>query len=150
MAIVSSTTTISAAIDVVFAIAQDVEKFPDYMPNVKSLDVVERDGNRVITRWVGEVEDLRIKIRWTEEDVWDPTAKTCAFRQLEGDYKTLRGIWRFTDLGDGTTRFDSELELEYDVPLIGPLIKGLIAKKAKENLDQTLAAIKRAAESLGA
>ena len=147
MAIVNSTTTISAQVDRVYAIAQDVEKFPEYMPNVKSIEVIDREGNRVVTKWVGEVEDLRIRIRWTEEDIWDPPAKTCAFRQLEGDYKTLRGIWRFTDLGDGTTRFDSELELEYDVPLIGPLIKGLIAKKAKENLDQTLAAIKRAAEA---
>jgi ribosome-associated toxin RatA of RatAB toxin-antitoxin module len=147
VAIVNSTTTINAPLEKVYAIAQDVEKFPDYMPNVKSLEIVERDGNRVVTKWVGEVEDLRIKIRWTEEDIWDSAAKTCTFRQLEGDYKTLRGIWRFADLGDGTTRFDSELEIEYDVPLIGPLIKGLIAKKAKQNLDQTLAAIKRAAES---
>jgi coenzyme Q-binding protein COQ10 len=146
MATVNSTTTINAPVDKVYATAQDVLKFPEYMSNVKSLEIIDRDGDRLITRWVGEVEDLRIKIRWTEEDIWDPVAKTCTFRQLDGDYKTMQGVWRFIDLGDGTTRFDSDLEVEYDVPLIGGLIKGLIAKKVKENLDETLAAIKRASE----
>ena len=146
MATVNSTTTINAPVDKVYAIAQDVTKFPDYMSNVKSIEIVERDGDRVVAKWVGEVEDLHIKIRWTEEDIWDPVARTCTFRQLEGDYKTMQGVWRFVDLGDGTSRFDSELEVVYDVPLIGPLIKGLIAKKVKENLDETLAAIKRASE----
>jgi uncharacterized membrane protein len=147
MAVVRSETRINAPVDRVFAVARDVETFPDYMPNVKSIAVIERDGDRVVTKWNAEAEDLRIKIRWTEEDIWDPAAKTCTFRQIEGDYKTFHGVWRFIDEGDGVTRFESELEVEYDVPLIGPLIRGLIAKKAKENLDQTLAAIKRAAES---
>jgi len=147
VAIVRSETKIGAPVEKVFAIARDVEKFPQFMPNVKSIEVIERDGDRVVTKWTAEAEDLRIKIRWTEEDIWDPVAKTCEFRQIEGDYKTFRGVWRFIDQGGGTTTFESELEVEYDVPLIGPLIRGLIAKKAKENLDNTLAAIKRAAES---
>jgi coenzyme Q-binding protein COQ10 len=147
VAIVKSEITIGVPVAKVYETARDVERFPEYMPNLRSVEVVERQGNRVVTRWVGEVEDLRIKIRWTEEDVWDPEARTCTFRQIEGDYKTLRGLWRFVDLGDGKTRFESEVEIEYDVPLIGPLIKGLIAKKAKENLDHTLAAVKRQAES---
>jgi uncharacterized membrane protein len=147
MAVVKSETRIGAPLDRVFAVARDVARFPEYMDNVKSIEVVETDGDRVVTRWDAEAEDLRIRIRWTEEDVWDPVARTCTFRQIEGDYKTFRGVWRFTDEGEGVTRFESELEVEYDVPLIGPLIRGLIAKKAKQNLDQTLAAIKRAAES---
>ncbi len=59
MAIVNSTTTINAPVDSVYAVAQDVERFPSYMPNVKSIEIVERAGDRVVTKWVGEVEDLR-------------------------------------------------------------------------------------------
>ena len=53
----------------------------------------------------------------------------------------------FQKVVEVVARFDSEIEVEYDVPLIGPLIKGIIAKKMKENVDNMLAAIKARVET---
>ncbi len=149
MAVVTSSVTIHAPVDHVMALAKDIEKFPQFMNEVQSVEILERGpGGRVISRWRAALPELRLKVKWTEEDLWDDAARTCAFHQIEGDYGKLEGLWTFTPTGpdERETRFDSRLEIEYDVPLIGPLLKGVIAKKAKENLDATLAAIQRRAE----
>jgi ribosome-associated toxin RatA of RatAB toxin-antitoxin module len=146
--IVQSSIEINGPIDEVYALAKNVESFPEFMPDVKSINVVERseDGRRTVVDWVGIVKEFRTTIKWTEEDIWDDHAHTCTFSLVKGDYSKYGGVWKFTDLG-GRTRFDSEIEVEYDVPLIGPLIRGIIAKKMKENVDNMLAAIKERVES---
>lgn len=148
MPIITSSIEINGPIDEVYRLAKDVESFPQFMPDLKSVKVLERssDGTRTVTEWVGIVKEFRTTIKWTEEDVWDDAARTCVFSLVKGDYSKYSGVWKFADLG-GRTRFDSEIEVEYDVPLVGPLIKGIIAKKMKENVDNMLAAIKAKVES---
>lgn len=146
MAVVESSTVIHAPVEKVMALARDVERFPEFMENVLSVEILEEEPNgRVVSRWKAAIPELRISETWTEEDRWDEEERTCRFRQVEGNYKTYEGLWTFSPVPEGT-RFDSTLDIEYDVPLIGPLIKGIVAKKAKENLDATLAAIKKRAE----
>jgi len=145
---VESSIEINGPIDEVYSLAKDVESFPEFMPDVKSIRVVERsdDGKRTVCEWVGIVKEFRTTIKWTEEDIWDDDAHTCVFSLVKGDYSKYSGVWTFTDLG-GRTRFDSEIEVEYDVPLVGALIKGIIAKKMKQNVDNMLAAIKERVDS---
>jgi len=150
LAIVTSSIEINGPIERVYALAKDVESFPGFMADLKSVKVLEStdNGAHTITEWVGIVKEFRTTIKWTEQDIWDDAAKTCVFTLVKGDYTRYSGRWAFADLG-GRTRFDSEIEVEYDVPLVGALIKGLIAKKMKENVDNMLLAIKRKVEQSG-
>ena len=147
MAKVQSSIEINGALADVYALAKNIETFPEFMLDVKSVKIVERsdDGSRTVSEWVGIVKEFKSTIKWTEEDIWDDQANTCTFSLVKGDYTKYSGLWTFTDLGE-TTRFDSEIEVEYDVPLVGALIKGLIAKKMKENVDNMLLAIKQQVE----
>lgn len=147
MSKIESSIEINGPLDEVYALAKNIEAFPEFMPDVKSVTVKERneDGTRTLVDWVGIVKEFKTTIKWTEEDIWDDTAHTCTFDMVKGDYSKYNGKWAFTDLG-GRTRFDSEIEVEYDVPLVGALIKGLIAKKMKENVDNMLSAIKQRVE----
>lgn len=147
MAVIQSSVEIDGPLEQVYALAKDIETFPEFMPDLKSVKVVERsdDGSRIVSDWVGIVKEFKTFVKWTEEDIWDDSARTCTFTLVKGDYSKYSGFWKFTDLG-GKTRFDSEIEVEYDVPLIGALIKGLIAKKMKDNVDNMLAAIKQKVE----
>jgi uncharacterized membrane protein len=148
LAVVQSSVEIDGPLEQVYALAKNIESFPEFMPDLKSVTIVERseDGSRIVSDWVGIVKEFKTTIKWTEQDIWDDEAKTCTFSLVKGDYSKYSGFWKFTDLG-GKTRFDSEIEVEYDVPLIGALIKGIIAKKMKENVDNMLAAIKQKVES---
>lgn len=144
---IQSSIEIDGPIEKVYQLAKDIESFPQFMPDLKSVRVIERseDGSRVVSEWVGIVKEFNTTVRWVEEDIWDDANYTCEFSLISGDYAKYSGKWKFTNLGS-RTRFDSEIEVEYDVPLIGPLIKGLIAKKMKENVDNMLAAIKQKVE----
>src|SRR5437879_1724441 len=127
---------IQAPVAEVFRVAMDVERFQEFMPDLKSLRVLERsdDGLRTVVEWVGNIPEVRTTVKWVEEDRWDPSEHTCRFTLVRGDFKSYAGAWRFLSENIGT-RFESELEYEYDIPLIGPLIKGLIHKKMQDNLD---------------
>ncbi len=146
-----STVTIAAPRERVIAIARDIESYPSFMEDVESITVVEKaeDGRSVTADWVGVVKKFGIKVRWTERDDWDPEAGYSKFRQVKGDYDQFEGEWRFTDLGDNTTRFDSVLDYRLEIPLVGPIVKQLVHKIIQANVDGTLAAIKQRSESTG-
>jgi len=148
MPTVENSIWIRADLDRVYAVARDTEAFPEFMPDVKSIRVLERsdDGRRMVVEWVGIIPEFKTTVKWVEEDLWDDAEHTCAFRFVSGDFKEYHGLWRFTPEGDGT-RFDSSVTYEYEIPLIGPLIKGVILKKMRENVDRLQQAIKGKAEA---
>jgi uncharacterized membrane protein len=140
---------VDAPVETVYAIARDVESFPDIMDDLQSITVLERseDGNRTITEWVGLVRQFAMKLKWQQEDVWDPVRHRDDFKALKGDVDELSGFWQFTE-EDGATRFESVVDFEINVPLIGPLVKNLIRKLMESNLADQMQAIKVKAEGL--
>ncbi len=146
MPTVETTTWIDAPLDRVYGIAKRNEDFPQFMKDVQSLAIVEAEGGRVVSDWVGLVSAFGLKVRWRQEDVWDDSEHVCRFQQIQGDYDKLQGTWTFRD-ENGGTRFISVVEYEYNVPTIGALVKRVIHGLVVKNLDDTLAAIKKRAES---
>ena len=141
---VHSEITISAPPERVYQLARDVESFPEFLPNVQSVTVRERVGERTVSEWVGLVPEFRRTIRWIEEDVWDDQAWQCRFRSLSGDWDRYQGKWTFAPEGGGT-RVTLDISYEYDVPLIGPLIRKLLHKLVARNADETLEGLRRRA-----
>jgi len=145
---IENSVSIHAPLATVFALARDAELFPQFMPDVESVSVTERspDGGRVVTDWVAVASDFKLKVRWTEEDLWDEAAHTCRFQQLKGDYTAYGGVWTFTSESEGVTHFQSEIDYELDIPLIGPLLKAVVARLMQSNTQKILEAIKVRAE----
>ncbi len=145
---IEQSVVINAPIEHVYKIARDVEAFPQFMQDLRSLTLVERspDGSRTVTEWVGLIREFKMTIKWTQEDQWDEAAHRDVFTMLSGDMDSMSGVWQFTPEGAGQTRFDSTVEYEYNVALIGPMVKNLIKKKMTDNLESTLNAIKQKSE----
>ena len=139
---------INADPDTVYRVGRDVERFPEFMPDVKSVTVKERseDGRRLVVEWVGYMPEFKLTVRWTEEDIWDDAARTCTFSFVSGDFKEYGGEWRF-EPAEGGTRFVSVVDYEIEIPLVGPLIKSVIKRKMSENVDKLQLALKRHIES---
>ncbi len=146
MPTVHTSVWIAAPREKVYAISKDNSSFPEFMKDVQSLTVVEQEGARVVSEYVATVSSFGLKVRWTQEDVWDDEAFTCAFRQIEGDYDLMQGIWRYTE-ENGGTRFDSDMEYEYVVPGLGPLVKKVVHSLVGKNVQGILDAIKARAEA---
>ena len=142
MPVTEAETIVPAPPERVYAAAKEIERFPEFMPNVQTVEIVERQGSRVVSRWVGRVEEFNRTIKWVEQDDWNDPERVCTFRATEGDWDKYEGVWTFEEHPDGT-RVYLRLDFEFDVPLIGPLIKGLLARLVKRNSEETLEGLKR-------
>ncbi len=145
---ISAETSIAAPPDAVYALAKDVERFPEFLPNVQEVKITAREGSRVVSEWVGLVPEFKRTIKWVEEDTWDDAARACRFRSLSGDWDRYEGEWTFSPEGEGT-RVTLALSYDYNVPLIGSLIKLLLRKLVQRNAEETLAGLKQQAMKEG-
>lgn len=143
---IESSIMINGPIEKVYECAKDIERFPEFMPDVKDVKIIERDGSRIVSAWSAYIPDFMMTVQWTEEDLWNDEAKRCDFKLVKGDYAAYSGNWTFT-ASDGGAKFESVVEYEYDVPLIGALIKGLVQKKVQENVDMILKSVKEKVEN---
>ena len=145
MPTVETTVWINAPIDKVYEIAKDSSSYPEYMKDVQSITPVERDGDRLVSDWVGLIPQFLLKVRWRQEETWDDAARTSNFRQIKGDYDRLDGRWSFVE-ENGGTRFDQFLDYEYNVPTLGPLVKKVIHSIVVKKLNNISEAFKKRAE----
>ena len=143
---VESEITIAAPIERIYALARDIERFPEFMADVQSVEILEQTPDRQVSRWVGLVKEFKRTVTWTEEDFWDEEQRRCTFRQIEGDYSKYEGTWEFAEHPQGT-EVCLQIDFEYDVPLIGSLIKGLLRRTMQANVEAMLQALKRQAEA---
>jgi len=146
MPTVNTSVWINAPLEKVYAIARDNRSFPDFMEDVESLEIVSEEGNTVVSDWVGKVPAFGLKVRWTQQDIWDHEAHSCEFTQVKGDYDKMIGSWKFTE-ENGGTKFDSVLEYEYVVPGLGTLVGKVIYGLVVKNMEGVLGAIKSRAEA---
>ncbi|MFN3689448.1 MAG: type II toxin-antitoxin system RatA family toxin [Fimbriimonadales bacterium] len=149
MARVELETVIHAPLETVYAVARDVEAFPRFMPDVKSVKILEQsaDGSRTLTEWVAYASQLKLQVKWTEEDLWDDANHTCRFRQVKGDYDQMEGLWEFLPHPEGTL-FRSVLDYELRVPLLGAIVQKVVHHLVTLNLKGILEGVKARAEAM--
>jgi coenzyme Q-binding protein COQ10 len=148
MPIVELSEKINAPIDRVIEIAKDIERYPEFMPEVESISIIEKadEGKRVKSKWVGKIPQFGMKVKWTQQDEWDMSVPCVHFRQVEGDYDKMEGRWEFRTI-DGMTEIYNYLDYEYNVPLLGALLQKVVLHIVTSNIRNTLLAIKQKAES---
>ena len=113
---------INAPIEEVFAVAADVEGSPRWQPEIKSVEVVERndDGHQTLVEidTDAKVRTLHSTMRFGYDD---PTA--ISWEQTDGDLKSVKGSWEFEDLGEGRTRATYWMEVDLG-RMLGMVIRG--------------------------
>jgi len=143
MPYVESTIVVDAPARDVYELAKEQERFPQFMPDVETVTVLERFPEYIVTRWKTLVEDAPIE--WTEEDRFDDVNIRIDYKLIEGDLDTFEGAWTF-DERDGRTTVTLSVEYDFGVPTLAELIGPTLAKKVKENSEMMLAGLKREVE----
>ncbi|MBI4127627.1 MAG: SRPBCC family protein [Parcubacteria group bacterium] len=129
----------------VYTKAQDIEALAKAMPDVKSIKFLVKEPNHTVVEWVGVTHGRTI--RWTEIDLWNPKTLTCVFHQTEGAFDHYEGSWTFRETPQGGTEFIHHLEWELSIPLLGPLLKGVIKRAVQENSDAIAKALAKICET---
>jgi ribosome-associated toxin RatA of RatAB toxin-antitoxin module len=147
---VESKTIIKAPLQIVWELAQDVEKLPQIMPDLVSVKILEQEQvtpvtTRVVTEWQGRIKQFNRNMSWTEEDVWNHEDHTCHFWQIRGDFTDYRGDYTFRDTG-GATEVHLVVDYTFEIPLLGAIIKNVLQKLMQANADGMLKAMTEEAE----
>lgn len=127
----------------IYPILKAMDKYPEFMPDLVSVEVLERKDNVTVTRWVSNV-DGRI-IRWTEQDVFDDEKRHISYKQIEGDLKKFEGEWLLVPLADGT-EIRLTVDFEFGIPMIAGLLNPILKKKVRANSENMLKAIRERLE----
>jgi len=143
MPYVETAIDIAAPVRVIYELAKDMERYPEFMPDVESVKVLKRDGNSTTTRWKTLVEEAPIE--WTEVDVFDDARARIDYRLIEGDLDKFEGAWTFEER-DGVTHVVLGVDYDFGVPTLAELIGPTLRKKVEENSLMMLTALKTRAE----
>ncbi len=143
MPYVETTIVIAAPARIVYELAKEQERFPDFMPDVETVRILERHPDRVISQWKTLVEEAPIE--WTEEDRFDDGALRIDYQLLDGDLDKFEGSWTFEER-DGATHVLLGVDYDFGVPTLAELIGPTLERKVRENSVMMLAALKREAE----
>ena len=94
-----------------YALAADVEAYPEFLPWCSRAEVLLRDGEHV----EAEVEMRRGNISKafkTRNRLIENTSISMSL--LEGPFRKLDGLWEFTSLGDEGSKVSLEVEFAFD------------------------------------
>jgi ribosome-associated toxin RatA of RatAB toxin-antitoxin module len=140
---VETSIVVAAPARAVYELAKDQERFPQFMPDVETVRVLERHSDRAVSRWKTLVEEAPIE--WTEEDLFDDEALRIDYKLLEGDLDKFEGAWTFEER-DGLTHVVLGVDYDFGVPTLAELIGPTLERKVRENSEMMLAALKSEAE----
>ena len=141
-------TEIAASPEAAFAIASDLERYPEWQDFLQRVTVRERDPDGRATLVDAEadakVTALTLVLRASREE-----PRRVAWRSEGGSVKALAGAFDFAETGPGRTRATFSLEVDPGFKL-GLLLKGPVADRLRERvLDGMLDGLKRRAENTG-
>ena len=139
-------TEIDASPEAVFAIASDLERYPEWQDFLQRVSATERDADGRATLVNAEadakVTNLKLKLRATRDE-----PRRVAWRAEGGDVKGLSGAFDLVEAGPGRTRATFGLEVDPGFKL-GLLLKGPVADRLRDRvLGGMLDGLKRRAES---
>ena len=128
----------------VFEVIKNMEIFPKFMRDVKTVKVLEYFENRIVTEWVTNVDG--VPIQWIEEDIFNDREMSCNFKTLKGDYK-YDGVWKVASLKKNKTRLSILVNFDWQIPNFEKFIGYILEKKARNSLRSMLNAIKKKVEN---
>ena len=129
----------------VYKVIKDMEKFPNFMRDVKSLRIVKRvTDEHFITLW--EIDIDGAPINWKEEVFFNETIPQVKFNMMEGSYKKYHGAWSLQDSRLGS-RLIMVVEFDWGIPILEKYVGKALEVKARRGLLGMIQAIKKEAEN---
>jgi ribosome-associated toxin RatA of RatAB toxin-antitoxin module len=125
----------------VYAVVEDIESYPDFLPWCYAATVHERQpGHTVATLTVGM---RAIRQSFTTENTNRP-GESIDLRLVKGPFKKFVAAWRFTPLAGHAAKIEFSMEYEFSSRALGRALEPLFDKIA----DTMVSAFSRRADQL--
>jgi len=131
---------IEAPIEKVFGIITDYEKYVEFLPEVKRIQISARSGNQVeVQHEVAMIKTVRYTLRLTEDK-----PSRVSWSLVKGELmRQNQGSWLLEAQGDGRTQATYSIEMTF-----GPLVpRAIVNALVETSLPKMLSAFKARAEA---
>ncbi len=127
-----------------YALVQDIESYPRFLPWCLEAHVVERTPSTTVARLTAGWHGLRQSFTTENEDHPD---QGLHLRLVEGPFKRFGASWRFSSLKGHACRIEYHMEYEFESRVLAKLLEPLFDRIADTMVD---AFVRRADEVYGA
>jgi ribosome-associated toxin RatA of RatAB toxin-antitoxin module len=121
----------------VWDVVADFASYPALMPNVLSIDILERSGDTAVSAWRTLLDGTEMS--WEERDTFEPCSRI-SFEQIDGDLELFRGAWTLTG-EDGGVRVQLSMEFDIGIPSLAAVLNPLGVQAIRANSMSMLNAI---------
>ena len=139
----SETITIAAAPESVWAIALDLERYPEWAHDVKDVVITQRDEQGRPLEVEFRTSALGRSTHYTLEYDYSEAPAALAWRMVKGDIqRSIDGAYHFSPTSDGGTQVRYDLAIELVVPL-----PGFVKRRAERRILNAIKELKAHAEA---
>jgi ribosome-associated toxin RatA of RatAB toxin-antitoxin module len=115
-----------------YALVQDIEAYPEFLPWCLAAQVRERSPHRTVATLTVGLRGL--KQSFTTENV-DREAESIDMKLLEGPFRRFAAHWRFRPLGRDATKLEFSLGYEFASRIIARALDPLFEQIAASMVD---------------
>ncbi|MBC3916207.1 type II toxin-antitoxin system RatA family toxin [Undibacterium sp. CY18W] len=132
MAVVHKTVFVAYSAEQMFALVDDVEKYPQFLPWCGEVRVVERTGQELVATLA--INYHGIKQQFTTKNN-NQRPHLMQMNLVEGPFRQLSGCWKFTELRADACKIEFDLNYEFSSKLLEHLIGPVFSKIANSFVD---------------
>ncbi len=125
----------------IFALVDDIARYPQFMQGCVGADILEREPDSVTARLTLGKAGLRYA--FTTRNLLEPPLRM-QMQLVEGPFRHFKAEWRFTALSDAACKASFDIEFEFSAKLVDAVLSGLFESTASDMVN----AIARRAEQV--
>jgi ribosome-associated toxin RatA of RatAB toxin-antitoxin module len=115
-----------------YALINDIERYPEFVPGCVGARVIERKDHEVVATLI--IKRGPLKTEFTTRNLLEPDRRVL-MQLVSGPFRVLEGLWTLTPLGDLGCRVELEMRFEFTNRVTGALFEPLFADTAVSLVD---------------
>jgi ribosome-associated toxin RatA of RatAB toxin-antitoxin module len=119
-----------------FALVEDIERYPEFLPWVSRAELLERSENEVIGRL--EMHRAGVTEKFTTRNVLEPPHQI-TLHLVSGPFRRLEGRWTFENIADRGARVTLYVRFEFANPVLALLLTRSFEKNCTDLLNAFVA-----------
>jgi ribosome-associated toxin RatA of RatAB toxin-antitoxin module len=123
-----------------YALINDIERYPDFVPGCTAARIDSRKAGEVVATL--SIRKGPLRAEFTTRNLLEPDRRVL-MQFVSGPFRVLEGLWTLTPLGDLGCRVELEMRFEFANRVAGTLFEPLFEDTAASLVD---AFVKRARE----
>ncbi len=133
---VARSALVNFSVQQMYDLVNDIEAYPQFMAGCSNAQVLQREAHWLEARLTLQKAGLQQSFV-TRNQLQPPHSMTMEL--VDGPFKYLRGLWRFTPLGEQACKVSFELEFALRNPLLGMALGKLLETVSSQQVDAVCA-----------